>query len=547
MNNNGLYIYTRRVKHLNTNKDRKAINVTDEMKRQIRRLTLSYGVAHIFGWNTGAMAFSIARHIRLPPYIATTARKFQSASGPSRSIAATSIDGINDDVSQSSESSEFVPEQSSIWIDTPTPVLDTEPAPTATEPKRRRVRYAGKYPKQYVEKYKELSGDITTIQKVLQKGMTPAGQHIPIMINECMEYLGFGTTTATTIATNISSYEMNRIIPDRDITSHTNQRNILFVDCTLGYGGHSTHALHHLLKLSSQSPTPKHKMVCFDRDPIEIVKATDRLRKVVGEYTDTSDEKEIRMELPDDMITTINSNFCELRSHLEQNRDMGKVTALLADLGLSSMQIADASRGFTYKHDGPLDMRMNINATQQNETAYDLLCRWTVPELARILQDNSDEPYAASIAQAMVGNPDNIPSTTLELANVVRNVVVDQHWSNDHDSTRHRTTKQQIDSTVARVMQAIRIEVNAEFDALEQLLDDLPYMLAPSVGRAVILTFHSGEDRRVKKSFKQGYKDGIYSSWSRDVVRPTSNEKYNNPRSSCCKLRWVVRSDKPMS
>jgi 16S rRNA (cytosine1402-N4)-methyltransferase len=101
----------------------------------------------------------------------------------------------------------------------------------------------------------------------------------------------------------------------------------------------------------------------------------------------------------------------------------------------------------------------------------------------------------------------------------------------------------ELDSTVARVMQAIRIEVNSEFESLEELLNDLPHILAPG-GRAVILTFHSGEDRRVKKAFKTGFKDGLYSSWSRDVVRPTTEERRNNPRSSCCKLRWVVRSGK---
>jgi len=103
--------------------------------------------------------------------------------------------------------------------------------------------------------------------------------------------------------------------------------------------------------------------------------------------------------------------------------------------------------------------------------------------------------------------------------------------------------KAKLDSTVARVMQAIRIELNGEFLVLEQLLDDLPTILAPG-GRAVFLTFHSGEDRRVKKAFKSGFKSGIYSSWSRDVVRPTAKERRDNPRSSCCKLRWVVRSDK---
>jgi 16S rRNA (cytosine1402-N4)-methyltransferase len=458
---------------------------------------------------------------------------------------------LDGDISEPSKQSEYVPNEPSVWIDTPT--LSNE-LPTTTTQKKRRARYNGKYPKQYVEKYKELSGDVPTIQKVLQKGMTPAGQHIPIMIDECMEYLGF--YAAPTLGSNHDAASHHTI----QETYPSNESDVFFVDCTLGYGGHSTHILKHLLTQPSKS---SHKMVCFDRDPIEIVKATDRLQKVIAEFCINPNEGDANYQPTSDMVRTVNRNFCELRTHLNEIHGTGKVTALLADLGLSSMQIDDATRGFTYKHEGPLDMRMN-GTGNSTESAYDLLQRLSVSELTQILEENSDEIYAPVIAQAIVGDKVHLPSTTLELATVVRDAVrphlLRNATGNNNKNQRESkishlpatgknsaTIKKQLDSTVARVMQAIRIEVNAEFDSLQKLLDDLPHILAPKIGRAVFLTFHSGEDRRVKKSFKQGYNDGVYSSWSRDVVRPTSNERYNNPRSSCCKLRWVVRSDKQLS
>ena len=393
---------------------------------------------------------------------------------------------------------------------------------TANEaPSQRRIRYNGKYPRNFGDKYKELAGDEETVQKVLSKGMTPAGRHVPILLNECLHHLGILDT-------------------HRDGPT-------FFVDCTLGYGGHSSQVLRQLLDDGNKDS----KMICFDKDPIEIAKATERLNQMVHE----------REEPPEaNPVTTVNRNFREVRSYLESNGGgSGKVTALLADLGLSSMQIDDAARGFTYKREGPLDMRMSGNdSNSTTESAYDLLSRLTVKQFTKMLEENSDEQHAAIIAQAVLGisskkknmSTTKIPSTTLELANVVRDAVrpliapPPPKKQSDDDPPRRDSAKvkKELDSTVARVMQAIRIEVNSEFESLEALLDDLPHLLTAG-GRAVILTFHSGEDRRVKSAFKTGFKNGIYSSWSRDVVRPTSEERRDNPRSSCCKLRWVVRSD----
>lgn len=365
--------------------------------------------------------------------------------------------------------------------------------------KPRRVRYAGKYPRNFKDKYKEHEGDDATISKVLAKGMTPAGTHVPIMLKECFQHMG------------LVGKEKKEDEP------------LLVIDCTLGYGGHSSHILR---ALKQQQVPSNSELIAFDQDSLEIAKTEARLRE------------ELQSDVDDDSVqfTAINQNFCTLKSHLESTGQVGKVTSLLADLGLSSMQIDDNDRGFTYKREGPLDMRMNNN---EGETAYELLCRLKPKQLKRMLQENSDEVYATEIAFGLLHKKHSIPETTVELATRVREIV--EPLMLEAIQPKKKVEKKQLDSTVARVMQALRIELNGEFAVLEQLLQDLPSCLAPG-GRAVFLTFHSGEDRRVKKALKDGFKSGIYSSWSRRVDRPTAAERRNNPRSSCCKLRWAIRS-----
>jgi len=192
---------------------------------------------------------------------------------------------------------------------------------------------------------------------------------------------------------------------------------------------------------------------------------------------------------------------------------------------------------------------MRMSPSTMNDTALDLLSRLKPKQLATILQENSDEVYAHEIAHSLLWKETALPQTTLELATRIRNIVQPLILSRYRvktveqlGKTKTMELRKELDSTVARTMQAIRIEVNGEFRVLEKLLCDLPHILAPG-GRAVFLTFHSGEDRRVKKAFKTGFNNGIYSSWSRDVVRPSFGEMKLNPRSTCCKLRWVIRSD----
>mmetsp|Transcript_8329 Transcript_8329/g.13719 ORF Transcript_8329/g.13719 Transcript_8329/m.13719 type:complete len:452 (+) Transcript_8329:77-1432(+) len=386
-------------------------------------------------------------------------------------------------------------------------------ATTSPKPHKRRERYSGRYPKNFKHKYKEMQGDEETVAKVLSKGMTPAGQHVPIMVRECLHYMGL---------------EDNQ--PKSD--------PMLVVDCTLGYGGHSSYILKQIMNSTDA------RLIAFDQDSVEIRKTEERLRKsVLGQTAITADSSEEDTNI----FTAVNQNFAELGEYMTSTNQVGKVTSLLADLGLSSMQIDNNDRGFTYKRDGPLDMRMSADDTK--ETAYQLLQRLRVRQLKSMLKQNSDEEFAAEIAFGLIGDRGKIPTTTMELADRVRDIarplIIKQHnWNSEQiGKNQAKKLKTQLDSTIARVMQAIRIEVNGEFRVLEKLLEDIPTKVLSPGGKVVILTFHSGEDRRVKKSFKSGFQSGIYSVWGKDVVRPTKEERRNNPRSSCCKLRWAILSD----
>ena len=195
---------------------------------------------------------------------------------------------------------------------------------------------------------------------------------------------------------------------------------------------------------------------------------------------------------------------------------------ILADLGVSSMQLDDPSRGFSTKFEGPLDMRMN---PQRGESAAALLARIKPGALGSLLEENADEPEAARLALALAGK--NF-ATTLALARAIRAAITNQN-------------KEASDLTVRRVFQALRIAVNDEFSALETFLRNLPACLNPG-GRMAILTFHSGEDRRVKKALEAGLREGVYANIAHEVIRPSPEERHANPRSASAKLRWARRA-----
>ena len=338
---------------------------------------------------------------------------------------------------------------------------------TSPRPHKRRKRYGGKNPRRFEDKYKEHGGDAATIAKVVAAGKTPAGTHRPIMVAEILQVLA-------------------------------PQPGEIAVDCTLGYGGHAQEILPKIL--------PGGKFLGLDQDPLQLPKTEARLRSLGFDET---------------VFTAHRSNFAGLPQILTAQNLTG-ADLILADLGVSSMQIDEPARGFSVKHNGPLDMRMN---PQRGQPASALLEKIKPDVLAGMLADFSDEPNSATLAPALAGK---LFATTRQLGDAIRAVLP-------------RLGKDDSDLMVRRVFQALRIAVNDEFSALETLLRNLPACLKPD-GRVAILTFHSGEDRRVKKAFSDGRRNGFYSDISDEVIRPTAEERNANPRSAPAKLRWARRT-----
>ena len=349
---------------------------------------------------------------------------------------------------------------------------DSESGP---EKPRRRPRYRGSHPRQFDEKYKEHQPEryADDVAKVLASGKTPAGTHRPIMVAEIL-------------------------------TALAPQPGEIAVDCTLGYGGHARELL--------AAVQPSGRLLAIDADPLELPKTEARLRE---------------LGFPSESLVVRRMNYAGVAQFIAAESLEG-ADVLLADLGLSSMQIDDPSRGFTFKSDGPLDMRMN---PARGLSASQLLSKLDEQELTRLLDENADEPQAAEFADAILTTHAHQPITTTQgLAEVVRTTFA---------RTRHLSTET-ADSAVRRVFQALRIAVNDEFGALDMFLRNLPVCIKPG-GRVAILTFHSGEDRRVKAAFKNGLREGVFSLISDEVIRASAEEQRSNPRSSSAKLRYAVR------
>ena len=482
--------------------------------------------------------------------------------------------------------------------------------------RQRRTRYSGKYPKRFEEKHKERAGDEATVARVLLKGGTPAGSHVPIMAAECLAHLGLTDGETDIIAAT---------------PSLSDEGGLVVVDCTLGFGGHSRLILDALGEQVARGRAQRGELVAFDQDSIELAKTETRLR----EHTGAEERGGVHLECVHANFATISSTFVHRPA----------AHALLADLGCSSMQIDDPTRGFTWKADGALDMRMNAASSPSASstalaspgegaghtaplTAAELLVRSNVSSLAAILRSNSDfeREDSHALAAAILAAP--LPLMTFDLGARVRSVrppvapaspnrgdlgggrgtggqggrggsgrgggkgsgrgggkgevarerdggfkalehakrlramgtkkllreIDEGERDGDivvaprrgggkakHTAAEDAERERELNSRVARVMQALRIEVNGELEALDALLAALPSVLAPN-GRAVFLTFHSGEDRRVKQAMKDGLKSGAYCEISRRVGRVSREEARANPRSKCCKLRWCVRA-----
>ena len=345
-------------------------------------------------------------------------------------------------------------------------------------PHKRRVHYSGTHPKRFEEKYKEHNPEkyADTIEHVIQRGATPAGMHISIMVQEILDFL--------------------QIQPGQT-----------GLDATLGYGGHTGHMLR---ALQGQG-----HIYALDVDPIESAKTRKRL---------------MDQGFGPDILTVRLQNFADI--DLVSQETGKKFDFILADLGVSSMQIDNPDRGFTYKVEGPLDLRLNpekgISAAQRlKDIPFD--------ELEGMLIENSDEPYATEIAETVMRwrQEGREIETTTQMRQVVEEAL---------SFLPKKEQKEAVKKSCQRTFQALRIDINCEFEVLYAFLDKLPQVLAPN-GRVAILTFHSGEDRLVKQAFKRFYREGIYSDIAHDVIRPSAEECFRNSRAKSTKMRWAIRSE----
>ena len=340
-------------------------------------------------------------------------------------------------------------------------------------PRARRVRYAGKNPRAFHEKYKELNPDQfpADVEKIVASGKTPAGMHLPIMVAEVIDCL-------RPVAGDIA------------------------VDCTLGGGGHARAIL--------ECIRPNGRLIGIDVDPLEQPRTEARLRAA---------------GFAGDAFIARQATFAGLPQVLAAE-GVAAANVVIADLGVSSMQIDNPDRGFSYKAAGPLDMRMNPS---RGEAAWQLVARLDEGALAAMLSENADEPYATLIAQVLKRTP---VKTTDALERLVRTTLATAY---------PRLAKTEVKMSVRRTFQALRVATNEEFSALDALLRALPLCLAPG-GRVAIITFHSGEDRRVKKAFQAGARAGVYSEVAQEVIRSAKAETFANRRAAAAKLRWAIRT-----
>jgi 16S rRNA (cytosine1402-N4)-methyltransferase len=345
------------------------------------------------------------------------------------------------------------------------------------EPKRqRRIRYKGTHPKSFKEKYKELQPEkyADTVAKIIQKGSTPAGMHRSICVNEILEFL--------------------QIKPGQT-----------GLDATLGYGGHTLEMLKCL--------DSKGHLYATDVDSIELPRTQERLE---------------HLGYGPEILTIKQMNF----SNIDQVAlESGPLDFVLADLGVSSMQIDNPERGFSFKSDGPLDLRLNPN---RGESVAARLKTISQDELQGMLLENADEPHSAVIARAIIAEiKKGIDlSTTTQLQQVIKDAL---------QFIPENIRDHEIKKSCQRCFQALRIDVNNEFEVLYEFLEKLPDALAKG-GRVAILSFHSGEDRLVKKSFQRFFREGIYREIAPDSIRPSFEECNTNSRARSAKLRWAIKA-----
>ena len=341
---------------------------------------------------------------------------------------------------------------------------------------QRRPRYKGTHPKAYKDKYKELQPEkyADTVKKVIQKGSTPAGMHRSICVKEILEFL--------------------QITPGQT-----------GLDATLGFGGHT-------LELLKCLDSTGH-LYATDVDSIELPRTQKRLES---------------LGYGSEILTIKQMNFSDID---QITFESGPLNFVLADLGVSSMQIDNPERGFSFKSEGPLDLRLN---PEKGLSAADRLITISQDELEGMLIENADEPNAAAIAAAIILQREKgvSISTTTQLQEIIKDALKSIPGNNSKDA---------IKKSCQRCFQALRIDVNGEFEVLYEFLEKLPTILAEG-GRVAILSFHSGEDRLVKKSFKRFFREGVYSEIAPGPIRPSPEECNTNGRARSAKLRWAIKA-----
>ena len=310
------------------------------------------------------------------------------------------------------------------------------------------------------------------------KGKTAAGTHVPVLLKKVMKELAPSASD-------------------------------IVVDCTLGYGAH---AAQFIKRIGSEG-----KLIAFDVDGKEIEGTKRRL-------------KDARCKL-----SFHNTNFGDIVKVLRIEQ-IDAADIIFADIGVSSMQVDDAARGISYKNDGPLDMRMD---GRLEKTGSDLLAELSKDQLSEMLWENSDEPDHDVIAQWIVAQRISRPITQVsELVRLVFNAkgLTDKTWKKKQKASGFGSAH-----PAARTFQALRIMVNDELGVLKRLLDAGPECLKPG-GRIGIISFHSGEDRLVKRSFRDGYEAGIYEAISDKAIVPDKWEIMKNSRSSSARFRWARKA-----
>ena len=342
--------------------------------------------------------------------------------------------------------------------------------------RQRRIRYKGTHPKAFKEKYKELQPELyaDAVAKVIRKGSTPAGMHRSICVKEILEFL--------------------QITPGQT-----------GLDATLGYGGHTIEMLKCL--------NSKGHLYAIDVDTIELPRTQERLKS---------------LGYGPEILTIKQMNFSDIAQIAFES---GPLNFVLADLGVSSMQIDNPERGFSFKSEGPLDLRLN---PKRGKSAAARLKTVSQDELQGMLIENADEPHSAAIARAIISEMKKgiDITTTTQLQQIIKDAL---------KFIPENNRKDEIKKSCQRCFQALRIDVNNEFEVLYKFLEKLPAALAEG-GRVAILSFHSGEDRLVKKSFQHFFREGVYREIAPDPIRPSSEECNTNSRARSAKLRWAIKA-----